>query len=84
MGIQVPLMIIDRSLISVMTRVFSDRRVTHLRARWNRRPFQNYRSNQIIKETTSEKYHVETEQVQSEPEGVPEHREMEYYVLIIN
>ena len=34
MGIQVPLMINDRSLISVMTRVFLDCRRTHLRARW--------------------------------------------------
>ena len=33
MGIQVLLMIIDRSLVSVMTGVFSDRRVTHLRDR---------------------------------------------------
>ena len=52
MGIQVPLMIIDRSLISVMTGVFSDRRVTHLRARWNRRPFRNYRSYRRMRENS--------------------------------
>ena len=32
-GIQVPLMIIDRRFVSVMSGVFLDRRVTHLRAR---------------------------------------------------
>ena len=77
MGIQVPLMIIDRSLISVMTGVFSDQRVTHLRARGNRRPFRNHRSNQRIKETASEKYRVEPKKFWSELEGVLEHREME-------
>jgi hypothetical protein len=77
MGIQVPLMIIDCCLCSVMTGVFSDRRVTHLRARWNRRPFRNHRSNQRIRETISEEYRIEPKQVRSEPEVFPEHREME-------
>ena len=34
MDIQVPLMIIDRRVVSVMSGVFTNRRVTHLRARW--------------------------------------------------
>ena len=33
MGIQVPLMIIDRRVVSVMSGVFTNRRVTHLKAR---------------------------------------------------
>src|SRR4051812_11533511 len=76
MGIQVPLMIIDRSLISVMTGVFSDHRVTHLRDRCYRRPFRNYRSYRRIKEDISEMFRVSLKDVRSEPEGVPDHREM--------
>ena len=76
MGIQVPLMIIDRSLISVMTGVFSDRRVTHLRARCYRRNFWNYRSYRIIREDIPEKFRVGPKVVRSELEGVPDHREM--------
>ena len=77
MGIQVPLMIIGRSLISVMTGVFSDRRVTHLRARSNRRPFRNYWSYRRIKEASPEKFRVDPKEFRSESDGVPEHREME-------
>src|SRR3954469_18553304 len=76
MGIQVPLMIIDRSLLSVMTGVFSDRRVTHLRARCRWRPFRNYQSYRRIKEAIPEKFCVDPKDVQSEPKGVLDHREM--------
>ena len=76
MGIQVPLMIIDHSLISVMTRVFLDRMVTHLRARCYRRPFRNYRSYRKIKEAIPEKFRVDPMDVRSEPEGVLDQREM--------
>src|SRR3954469_16470088 len=74
MGIQVPLMIIDRSLISIMTGVFSDRRVTHLRARCYRRPFWNYRSYRRINEAATEKFRVDPKEFWSEPEGVLDHR----------
>ena len=77
MGIQVPLMIVDFSLITVMTGVFSDHRVTHLRAQCYWRTFQNYRSYRTIKEAAPEKFRVDPKEFRSELEGVPDHREME-------
>ena len=76
MGIQVPLMIIDRSLISVITRVFYDRRVTHLRARRKRRPISELLELSENKGSNTEKFRVDPKDVRSEPEGLPDHREM--------
>src|SRR4051812_44583641 len=76
MGIQVPLMIIDRSLVSTMTGVFSDHRVTHLRARLISERFSELSELLETKEEHIGKVPCLSKDVRSELEGVPEHLKM--------